>query len=248
MADNVGYTEGSGKIIATDDVSGVHYPKSKIDLGGDGSTSPLVRGQQSTSDSIPAALSTEQEAIISNLVTAINELITAVGDPLQSGGNIGNSQFAVTQSGAWSISLPSGASTEAKQPALGTAGSPSSDVISVQGLSGGYPLSVGNKELSWLCSNGTAITTNTTTALLAAQGAGTRIRLWEFFAQNSSSVATWCYLADGSTKKLPFCLTQYQPFTKKFNGSLIISLNTALNLITSTTGANIEWAIGYDVI
>lgn len=38
---------------------------------------------------------------------------------------------------AASLPLPSGASTAAKQPALGTAGSPSADVISVQGVVGG---------------------------------------------------------------------------------------------------------------
>lgn len=48
---------------------------------------------------------------------------------------------AVTQSGTWNvtnisgtISLPTGAATAAKQPALGTAGTASADVISVQGI------------------------------------------------------------------------------------------------------------------
>jgi len=62
---------------------------------------------------------------------------------------------AATQSGSWSVSvtgtvaisasalpLPSGAATAAKQPALGAAGTPSSDVISVQGVSGGTALPV----------------------------------------------------------------------------------------------------------
>lgn len=49
--------------------------------------------------------------------------------------------WAATQSGTWSItnvsgtiSLPTGAATAAKQPALGTAGSASSDVITIQGI------------------------------------------------------------------------------------------------------------------
>lgn len=49
--------------------------------------------------------------------------------------------IAATQSGAWNItnisgtvSLPTGAATSAKQPALGTAGSASTDVITVQGI------------------------------------------------------------------------------------------------------------------
>lgn len=40
------------------------------------------------------------------------------------------------------LPLPSGAATSAKQPSLGTAGSPSTDVISVQGVASGTPLSV----------------------------------------------------------------------------------------------------------
>lgn len=54
---------------------------------------------------------------------------------------------AATQSGTWNInnvsgtvSLPTGASTSAKQPALGTAGSASTDVITVQGIAAMTPL------------------------------------------------------------------------------------------------------------
>jgi hypothetical protein len=53
MADNVPITPGSGKDIATDDVASVHYQKIKVDLGGDGVSSPLVRGQQTKANSIP---------------------------------------------------------------------------------------------------------------------------------------------------------------------------------------------------
>jgi hypothetical protein len=40
---------------------------------------------------------------------------------------------------ATALPLPTGAATAAKQPALGTAGTPSADVLSVQGVSGGTP-------------------------------------------------------------------------------------------------------------
>lgn len=56
---------------------------------------------------------------------------------------------AVTQSGTWNVtnisgtvSLPTGASTAAKQPALGTAGTASTDVITVQGITSMTPLLV----------------------------------------------------------------------------------------------------------
>jgi hypothetical protein len=47
---------------------------------------------------------------------------------------------ATTPVSAASFPLPSGAATSAKQPALGTAGSPSTDVLSMQGVSGGTPV------------------------------------------------------------------------------------------------------------
>ncbi len=43
MADNVNITEGSGKVIAADDVSNVFYQKVKIDQGADGATSPVTK-------------------------------------------------------------------------------------------------------------------------------------------------------------------------------------------------------------
>lgn len=55
----------------------------------------------------------------------------------------------VAQQGAWNItnvsgtvSLPTGAATAAKQPALGTAGTASSDVLSIQGIASMTPLQV----------------------------------------------------------------------------------------------------------
>lgn len=42
MADNVAITAGSGTSIATDDVSGVHYQRVKLDVGGDGAASAVT--------------------------------------------------------------------------------------------------------------------------------------------------------------------------------------------------------------
>src|SRR5215469_8946444 len=60
-----------------------------------------------------------------------------------------DSSLAATQSGSWdirnitgSVPLPTGASTSAKQPAIGTAGVPSADVLTVQGVSGMTALKV----------------------------------------------------------------------------------------------------------
>ena len=60
IVDNVPITPGAGKDIATDDVGAVHYQKIKVDLGGDGVSSPLVRGQQTMANSIPVAIASNQ--------------------------------------------------------------------------------------------------------------------------------------------------------------------------------------------
>jgi hypothetical protein len=75
----------------------------------------------------------------------VDILSIAAGD-----NNIGNVDIASIAAGDNNIgnvdvvssALPTGASTAAKQPALGTAGTPSADVISVQGVSGGTVLPV----------------------------------------------------------------------------------------------------------
>lgn len=60
-----------------------------------------------------------------------------------------DSSFAATQSGTWNInnitgtiSLPTGAASSAKQPALGTGGSPAGDVLTIQGISTMTPVKV----------------------------------------------------------------------------------------------------------
>lgn len=79
MADNIAVTPGSGATIAADDVSGVLYQRVKVDLGGDGATSPLVRGQQARASSLPVTLSTEDIAAIATEATlaAIETLLGA---------------------------------------------------------------------------------------------------------------------------------------------------------------------------
>jgi Major tropism determinant N-terminal domain len=58
-------------------------------------------------------------------------------------GSVSVSNFPATQPvSAASLPLPSGAATSAKQPAIGTAGTPSTDVITVQGASSMTPLKV----------------------------------------------------------------------------------------------------------
>ena len=107
MSDNVTLNSGSGgATIATDDDGTAQHQYVKVEFGGDGT---------------------------------FTKVATTAGLPVAND----SSTFAVSaaQSGTWNItnvsgtvSLPTGAATAAKQPALGTAGTASADVISVQGI------------------------------------------------------------------------------------------------------------------
>jgi hypothetical protein len=78
--------------------------------------------------------------------------------------------FPATQSGAWNItnitgtiSLPTGAATAAKQPALGTAGTASADVLTIQGITGMTAVKV----------DGSAVTQPVSGTVTANAGTGT---------------------------------------------------------------------------
>ncbi|MFZ5676322.1 MAG: hypothetical protein ACOZAM_25460 [Pseudomonadota bacterium] len=73
MADNVIIPATGGgtatPVIATDDVGGIHYQAVKIDLGGDGVSSPLLRGQQAAANGIPIAPPSDDTVTVSVDVT-----------------------------------------------------------------------------------------------------------------------------------------------------------------------------------
>lgn len=73
--------------------------------------------------------------------TATDADVGAAAVPIQDGGNSITIDGSITNVSG-TVSLPTGASTSAKQPALGTAGSASTDVISVQGIASMTPLLV----------------------------------------------------------------------------------------------------------
>lgn len=121
MANNVAITPGSGATVTTVDIgSFASYPST---------------GQ------VPAG------ALYCSANTSTAPAPVTNANPLSV--SLQNSSVAVTQSGSWNIvnvsgtiSLPTGASTAAKQPALGTAGTASSDVISIQGIASMTPLQI----------------------------------------------------------------------------------------------------------
>lgn len=99
-------------------------------------------------------------------------------------------------------------------------------------------------------SNGTPITTNTNTSAVAAPSAGSHLRIYRVFAQNSSATGTWLYWTEGSggTKVIPMYLAQNQAMTLNLEGTWELATATALFINTATTGANIEWAVQHETV
>lgn len=119
MADNVVANPGvGGATFATDDDGTAHHPYTKLEFGADNtqtkvSTADPLPVVQTGTPALPTGAATEAT------LATLNGKVTAV-----------NTGAVVVSSSA----LPAGAATAAKQPALGTAGTASADVISVQGI------------------------------------------------------------------------------------------------------------------
>ena len=113
-----------------------------------GNLASLVTVEGATGD---AANTTGTTGTISGKLRGLVSILADVWDSVnhQLKVSIQNATLAVTQSGTWNInnisgtvSLPTGASIASKQPALGTAGTASADVITVQGITSMTPLKV----------------------------------------------------------------------------------------------------------
>lgn len=78
MADNVTIDNGNNTDfdVATDDVVGAHHQRVKVDLGGDGLSSPLVRGQQTAASSLPVTLASDEAiaATLASIKTAVETI------------------------------------------------------------------------------------------------------------------------------------------------------------------------------
>lgn len=157
MADNVGYTEGSGRAIATDEVGGVDYQLVKlVNATADSTTrtgvaaDPLVVGDGGGSLTVDAAslplptgaATAAKQPAIGTAGSASTDVLTVQGAASMTALTVGDGGGSLTVD-ASSLPLPTGASTAAKQPALGTAGSASSDVLTVQGVASMTALTVG---------------------------------------------------------------------------------------------------------
>lgn len=115
MADNVGYTPGSGEIIATDDIGGVQYQRVKPVWGTDG-----VANDVNANTPLPIQAIGELMEAIEAMRMAVQSLTRTIGlaqvNPLTGrmlvdgsgvtqpvSGTVSVGTPAVTQSGTWNI-------------------------------------------------------------------------------------------------------------------------------------------------
>lgn len=133
---------------------------------------------------------------------------------------------------AASLPLPAGASTSAKQPALGTAGSASADVITMQGISGGTPIAVTIGTNTYTDASSTI--TSGGTAQTALASSGTRKR---FIIYNNDTTEVLCYNLTGTatlTTQGSLCLS---PSSSSQSGGFVdMEVTNAISVIATTTG------------
>ncbi len=136
MADNTTITPGTGLTVATDDVTGVHYQRVKLDAGGDGVAVPLVAGAQVAAASLPVVIASDDARI--GILTE-----TAPATDTASSGLNGRLQRIAQRLTSLIALLP--ASLGAKAGAASLSVVPATDAaftVSQPGLSGGILQSV----------------------------------------------------------------------------------------------------------
>jgi hypothetical protein len=157
MADNIIYS-GSGSSVPantvqkTDDVGGAHVPYVK-----------LLDGTADGTGAIPGDAANGLDVDVTRVQGVVhvddNSSTLSVDD---GGGSLTvDGTVAATQSGTWNVtnvsgtvSLPTGAATAAKQPALGTAGTASADILTVQGITSMTALKVDGSAVTQPVSDG----------------------------------------------------------------------------------------------
>ncbi|HEY3695141.1 hypothetical protein [Phenylobacterium sp.] len=162
----------SGAVIAADDIGGVKHQRVKIEIGADGSATDVSTANPMPVSDAGGSLTVDGTVAISGAVPVTDNggsltIDGTVSITANSAVNVAQvaGTAADTNSGAKSAGtlrvvlatdqpqltnkllvtpdLPSGAATAAKQPALGTAGTASADVLSVQGVASMTPLAIG---------------------------------------------------------------------------------------------------------
>jgi hypothetical protein len=162
--------------------------------------------------------------------TPATDVITVQGAAAGTGLPVTGTFFQATQPvSAAALPLPAGAATAAKQPALGTAGTPATDVITVQGSSTGTAQAMTN-------GGGTSVVTSvaSSTTVATALSAGTR-RKW--IVTNDTAVLMYVKIGTAASAiSYTYCLSPKT--TTAGGGSCEGTDTTAITVILASGTGN----------
>lgn len=181
-----------------------------------GASMPVVLTAAQVTTLTPPTSVTVTQGTAANLNATVTGTVTA---------NAGTGTFAVS---AASLPLPSGAATAAKQPALGTAGSASADVLSVQGVASMTALKVDGSGVTQPVS-AASLPLPTGAATSALQSTGNT----SVASIDTKTPALGQALAAAS---VPVVLTAAQVTTLTPPASVTVTQGTAANLNATVTG------------
>ncbi len=211
-----GTTAGTAIIAARDDTTPTQIAEDKLGIV---RQTPFRGLHINLRNALGAEIGVSGSALVVD-GSAVTQPVSVASIPSHAVTNAGTFAVQAAQSGTWNVtnvsgtvSLPTGAATAAKQPALGTAGVASADVITVQGIASMTALKV----------DGSAVTQPVSGTVTANQG-GT----WTVQPGNTANTTAW--KVDGSA------------VTQPVSGTVSITANSAVNVaqvngVTVTTGA-----------
>lgn len=149
MADNVVITPGTGNTIAADEVTDGTLGSVKVQYVKlmDGTLEGTGKAPVDATAGLKVDLGADNDVVVTNAGTFATQATLQTGSAAI-GKLAANSGVDIGDVDVTSSALPTGASTSAKQPALGTAGTASTDVITVQGIASMTALKVDNSAVT----------------------------------------------------------------------------------------------------
>jgi hypothetical protein len=161
--------------------------------------------------------------------------------------SIANTSFGIsgtlpgyTSTPTFNLGTLNGAATAAKQPALGTAGTPSADVISVQGVSGGTPQPISAASgavVAGALANGASVAQGSTTdapcTLPASATACSQVAIEKAAANSLNSPGAISQTTDGTTNGVRLT-SQYPSGATAVQGSTVGTTAATAATLTAT--------------
>jgi hypothetical protein len=160
MADNVNVTEGSGKVIAADDISSVFYQRVKLSLGADGSAVDAVAGSGNVGTGVQrVTIATDDvnftallgyvdglEGMVDGVETALATLHADLTTPANFADSVGNRIIIATGS---TLTRPANTTAYAANDSVSdnaTAGSVTANTVTISATND-YPVGIAAVEL-----------------------------------------------------------------------------------------------------